>query len=227
MDHTPLTPRVRFSSDDLQDEEEDNHVATPSTPSPSRSGSTVSDVDPLTPPSPSFPVLTESKDSSPISEPPAYPKLHPVLCGLHAAVTWDIAEDPRGLPAFATDAQDPAASHNSCYPIPQLAVMAEALPDWPLHLAAQSDGQYLTVMQVMWEVHQHLLKRVSREHVLSQPRERQQEIYKAYKLRLKCWPQTDEGIIRLDYLPGRTFQGLCVTGPGEGPTQWEARLDVS
>lgn len=238
MDYAPPTPKsVRFHvEDDKLDEDEDDmsddpciprSPPPPSTPSPTRSGSTVSSNGVLTPPSPGFTLLMESKGASPTPESSGIPKLHPALCPSTSALTWDIAEDPVDLPALAMDGDDPAASLHSRYPLARLVLTNETLPEWPLYIAAPPGGKYLTVTQVLETLRQHLLKFVSGDHVQSQTSEKQQAIYKAYKLRLKCWPQSEKGIVRLDYLSGRTFQGLCVIGPQESDMEWEVRFDVT
>ena len=232
----PLTPKsVRFDVEDRnvdEEEEEDDSddvqfikgSPPPPTPSPTRSASTVSSGGIATPPSP-YALLTETK-GSPSPQPSGFPKLHPALYKGAPALEWDMAEDPSAIPALATDKDDPAASIHSRYPLSHMVLTNELLPEWPLHVAAPQGGRYLTVMQVLTLLRQHLLKRVSGEHYHTQTSDRKKEISTAYKERRKLHPDSDEGMIRLDYLPARTFGGLCVIGPQESDMQWEVRFDV-
>ena len=216
------TVRFNFSDQILEQEESDDEdreerprratsyrSPPPPVPSPTFSGSTESSTGPITPPSPFYTPLTDSKfPSSPLTPGPVIPKLNPALSAFAALMRWNMDEDPTDTLARyeLEDGMEEAASLPPGVHLDQMKIVHEEIPDWPLIVEKDIQEESLSVKQVMFSLHTHFVKMVKEEHVMAQLPKRREMIINSYRRRPTN--TVAEGVRRIDYLPNRTFLGL-------------------
>ncbi|KAF4623691.1 hypothetical protein D9613_001309 [Agrocybe pediades] len=234
----PTRKVVRFDLNDKQVglEDDDEEIVPPRrttvyrsppppTPSPTFSELTDSTTGPFTPPSPFQTVSSHSKDREippPLSLPlPAIPKINPALSEFAALMRWNMDDDPSKviMRHELHGTIDEAASLPPGVYLTRMRIVHSAIPDWPLTVEKDSDEECLSVKQILFEIHRHMLKMVTGEHVKAQTPSEQEKIYESYKHRLTR-PGSVEGIRRLDYLSNKTFTGLHALHYDEEDDVW-------